>query len=126
MAPPYDSVSTLSSKAQREDSPSPTVLPDDPVSTSSIGYLSGTSGQPLCVRRDALVAMLVEGMLGPNPAQATTIGCQIISEDAQVELLQRFPSSFQLFRIVKVKVTFPSQPDHPRVGYTVEIWSLEN
>ena len=102
MASPDDPVSTSFSNAQREDTPSPAAPPDDPVSTSSIGYLGGTAGQPLCVRRDALAAMLVEGVLGPNQAQGTTIGCQTIAENAEIELLQRFPSGFQFLRILKV------------------------
>ena len=63
MASPDDPVSTSFSNAQREDTPSPAAPPDDPVSTSSIGYLGGTAGQPLCVRRDALAAMLSRACL---------------------------------------------------------------
>jgi hypothetical protein len=113
-------------KAKREDTPSPIIRdeqkkpPGDPASPSSIDHLSVTPGEPLCVDQDSLAAMLVAGMLAANAAQAVTIGCQTIPEDAQVELLQRFPSGFQFLRIVKVKVTSPSQPD-PTVGYTVEI-----
>jgi hypothetical protein len=120
MASPDHPVSTSFSNAQREDTPSPAAPPDDPVSTSSIGYLGGTAGQPLCVHRDALAAMVVEGVLGPNQAQGTTIGCRTIAENAEVELLQRFPSGFQFLRILKVKVTSSSQPE-PLVGYTIEI-----
>ena len=105
--------------AQREDTQLPAAPPEDP-STSSIGHLGGTAGRPLCVRRDALAAMLAEGLLGPNQAQATTIGCQTIAENAEVELLQRFPSGFQFLQIVKVKVTSSSQTE-PLVGYTIEI-----
>ena len=106
--------------AQREDTPLPAAPLDDPVSTSSLGHLSGTAGQPLCVSRDTLAAALGEGVLGPNQAQATTIGCQTIAENAEVELLQRFPSGFQFLQIVKVKVTSSSQTE-PLVGYTIEI-----
>jgi hypothetical protein len=118
--PPDDPAGTSSSNAQLEDTPSPAAPPDDPVSTSSISYLGGIASRPLCVRRDALSAMLVEGMLGHNQAQATMIGCQTIAENAEVELLQRFPSGFPFLRIVKVKVTSSSQPE-PLVGYTIEI-----
>jgi hypothetical protein len=114
-APPEETRS-----AQREDTQLPAAPPEDPVSTSSIGHLGGTAGQPLCVRRDALAAMLAEGLLGPNQAQATTIGCQTITENAEVELLQRFPSGFQFLQIVKVRVTSSSQTG-PLVGYTIEI-----
>jgi signal transduction histidine kinase len=47
-------------------------------------------------------------------------GCHMIPKDAQVEILQRFPSGFQFLRLVKVNVTSPSQPDST-VGYTFEI-----
>jgi hypothetical protein len=121
---PTQDVSTVQAEetqiAQREDTPSPAAPADDPVSNSSNGHLSGTAGQPLCVSRDGLAAMLVEGVLGPNQAPATTIGCQTIAENAEVELLQSFPSGFQFLRIVKVKVTSSSQPE-PLVGYTIEI-----
>jgi hypothetical protein len=106
--------------AQREDTQLPAAPLDDPVSASSNGHLSGTAGQPLCVRRDALAEALAEGMLGHNQAEATTIGCQTIAENAEVQLLQRFPSGFQFLQIVKVKVTSSSQTE-PLVGYTIEI-----
>jgi hypothetical protein len=55
--PPQD-VSTVQPEetrsAQGEDTQLPAAPLDDPVSTSSNGHLSGTAGQPLCVRRDAL------------------------------------------------------------------------
>jgi hypothetical protein len=113
-------------KAKREDTTSPIIRdvqetpPDDPASTSSIDHLSVTPGQPLCVDQDSLAAMLVAGVLASSPAQVTTNGCQTIPEDAQVELLQRYPSGFNFLRAVKVKVTSPTHPD-PAVGYTVEI-----
>ena len=113
-------------KAKREDTISPIIRdvqetpPDDPASTSSIDHLSVTPGQPLCVDQDSLAAMLVAGVLASGPAQVTTNGCQTIPEDAQVELLQRYPSGFNFLRAVKVKVTSPTHPD-PAVGYTVEI-----
>jgi len=106
--------------AQREEPQLPAAPLDDPVSTSSNGHFSGTAGQPLCVSRDALAAALGEGVLVPNRAQATTIGCQTIAENAEVELLQRLPSGFQFLQIVKVKVTSSSQTE-PLVGYTIEI-----
>ena len=106
--------------AQREEPQLPAAPLDDPVSTSSNGHFSGTAGQPLCVSRDALAAALGEGVLVPNQAQATTIGCQTIAENAEIELLKRFPSGFQFLQIVKVKVTSSSQTE-PLVGYTIEI-----
>ena len=107
-------------ETQREDTQLPAAPLDDPVSASSHGHLSGAAGQPLCVSRDALAAELGEGVLRPNEAHATTIGCQTIAENAEVELLRRFPSGFQFLQIVKVKVTSSSQTE-PLVGYTIEI-----
>ena len=121
---PTQDVSTVQPEetrsAQRKDTQLPAAPLDDPVSASSIGHLSGTAGQPLCVSRDTLAAALGEGVLRPNQAQPTTIGCQTIAENAEVELLQRFPSGFQFLQIVKVKVTSSSQTE-PLVGYTIEI-----
>ena len=44
----------------------------------------------------------------------------MIPNDAQVEILQPFPSGFQFLQLVKVNVTSPSQPDST-VGYAFEI-----
>jgi hypothetical protein len=77
-------------------------------------------GQPLCVDREALAAMLVAGMLASSPTQATTNGCQTIPDDAQLEILERYPSGLHFLRVTKVKVTSPKLPD-PTVGFTVEI-----
>ncbi len=113
-------------KAKREDATSPIIrdlqetAPDDPASTSSIDHPSVTPGRPLCVDQDSLAAMLVAGVLASSPAQVTTNGCQTIPEDAQVELLQHYPSGLNFLRAAKVKVTSPTHPD-PAVGYTVEI-----
>jgi hypothetical protein len=91
-----------------------------PASTSAIDHISAAPGQPLCVDQDALAAMLIADVLASNPAQTITNGCQTIPEDAQVELLQHYSSGFHFLRVVKVKVTSPTQQD-PTVGYTVEI-----
>jgi hypothetical protein len=113
-------------KAKGEDTTSPIIrdahetAPDDPASTSSIDHPSVTPGRPLCVDQDSLAAMLVAGVLASSPAQVTTNGCQTIPEDAQVELLQRYPSGLNFLRAAKVKVTSPTHPD-PAVGYTVDI-----
>ena len=94
--------------------------PDDPASTSSINRLRTAPGQPVCVDQDLVAAALIAGMLASDPTQATTTGCQTLPDDAEVEVIQRIPSGFQFLRIVKVKVTSPSQPE-PSVGYTIEI-----
>jgi hypothetical protein len=93
---------------------------DDPDTKSAIDHLSAMPGQPLCVDREALTAMLVAGMLASSPTQATTNGCQTIPDDAQLEILERYPSGLHFLRVTKVKVTSPKLPD-PTVGFTVEI-----
>jgi hypothetical protein len=92
--------------------------PDDPATTSSIDRLS-VSGQPLCVDSEALSVMLVAGLLTANPKNAATHGCQILPEDAKLQILERYPSAFPSVRIVKVRVTSPAQPDLT-FGFTIE------
>jgi len=94
---------------------------DDPVSTSSIDHSSVLSGQIVCADQDSLLAAFVAGVaLGTDSSRLVRYGCQTIPTDAQVEVLQRFPSSFPFVRLVKVNVTFAAQPNS-RVGYTFEI-----
>jgi hypothetical protein len=94
---------------------------DDPASTSSIDHPSVVLGQLVCADQDSLAAAFVAGVvLGASPAQITKYGCQTIPSDAQVEILERFPSSFQFVRVVKVNVTSPPQ-SISTVGYTFEI-----
>jgi uncharacterized phage protein gp47/JayE len=59
--------------------------------------------------------MFVAGMLASSPENATTVGCQTIPENAQVQVLERYPTAFHFLRIVKVQVTAPYVPD-PKVG----------
>ena len=93
---------------------------DDPATTSAIDHPGTAVGQLLCVDRDALAAMLAAGVLASSPEYSTTNGCQTIPEDAQVEVLERYPTGFHSLRTVKVKVTAPSLPN-PNVGYTIEV-----
>jgi len=94
---------------------------DDRASTSSIDRLNVATGQPVCVDQDALSAAFVAAVvIGTRPEQIARYGCHMIPKDAQVEVLQRFPSGFQFLRLVKVNVTSPSQPVST-VGYTFEI-----
>jgi hypothetical protein len=94
---------------------------DDRASTSSIDRLNVAAGQPVCVDQDALSAAFVAAVvIGTRPEQIARYGCHMIPKDAQVEILQRFPSGFQFLRLVKVNVTSPSQPVST-VGYTFEI-----
>jgi hypothetical protein len=91
----------------------------DPATISSIDRLS-VAGQPLCVDTDALAAMLIAGLLTSNPKKAATNGCQTLPEDAKLKLLERYPSVFPSMRIVRVKVTSPTQPDLT-FGFTIEM-----
>lgn len=93
---------------------------DNLPTTSAINHLNAAVGRPLCVDRDALAAMLMAGVLASSPEHVTTNGCQTISEDAEVEVLERYPSSFRFLRVVKAKVTTPSV-SAPLVGYTIEV-----
>jgi len=93
---------------------------DDPATTSSIDLVSFAPGQPLCVDRDALAAMLVAGVLTSDPAEAATLGCQTIPEDAKLELLERYPSVFPFLRLIRVRVASPTQPDLTS-GFTIEM-----
>ena len=94
---------------------------DDPASTSSIDRLNVAAGQPVCVDQDALAAAFFAAVvIGARPEQIASYGCHMIPNDAQVEILQRFPSGFQFLRLVKVNVISPSQPVST-VGYTFEI-----
>ena len=98
---------------------SPSTRAPDAATTSAVDHLSVTPGQPLCVDRDALAAMLAASALASSPAEATTNGCQAIPEDAKVELLERYPNGLRFLRVIKVKVTSPALPDST-VGFTIE------
>jgi hypothetical protein len=81
--------------------------------------VSVAPGQPLCVDRDALAAILFAGVLASSPAETTTNGCQIIPGDAKVELLERYPNGLGFLRVIKVKVTSSALPDST-IGFTIE------
>ena len=93
---------------------------NDPATTSSIDHLSFAHDQPLCKDRDALAAMILAGLLTSNPSEAATPGCQTIPGAAKLELLERSPSVFPFMRMIKVKVTSPTQPDLTS-GFTIEM-----
>ena len=65
----------------------------------------------------AILAALFDLAEASKGARLGRYGCQTIPKDAQVEVLKRFPSSFQFVRLVKVNVTFTPQPNS-RIGYT--------
>ena len=77
-------------------------------------------GQTFCEDRDTLAALLMAGVLASSPDDVTTEGCQTMPEGAQVQVLERYPRAFDLFRTVKVQVTTPAMPA-PKIGYTIEI-----
>ena len=91
---------------------------DDPATTGSIDR-GDPVGRPLCVDQDALLAMLSASLLTSEPEKATTEGCQIIPEDAQVTRLERYPSVFSIVRIVRVKITSLTRPELT-TGFTIE------
>jgi hypothetical protein len=93
---------------------------DDPATTGSINRLTLAPGQPLCIDRDALGAMILAGLLTSDPTKATTIGCQSIPEDAKLEILERSPSIFSFMRIIRVKMTSRTIPDLVS-GFTIEL-----
>jgi hypothetical protein len=93
---------------------------DDAATTESIDRLSFAHGQPLCKDRDTLAAMILAGLLTSDPTKAATPGCQTIPDDAKLEGLERYPSFFPFMRIVRVKVTSPTQPDLVS-GFTIEM-----
>jgi hypothetical protein len=93
-------------------------MPDDAATTSSIDRLS-VAGQPLCVDAEAVGVMLLAGLLTSSPKNAATSGCQALQEGAKLEVLERYPSAFPFIRIVRVRVTSPTQPDLT-FGFTIE------
>ena len=104
-------------KAKTENAPSPPA--PDVATTSTVDRVNVAPGQPICVDRDALAAMLAAGVLASSPAEATTNGCQAIPEDAKIELLERYPSGLRFLRVIRVKVTSPAPLDST-VGFTIE------
>ncbi|MGC1577845.1 MAG: hypothetical protein WA813_17305, partial [Beijerinckiaceae bacterium] len=111
----------LREKSQKAKDTSPPLMPDDPATLSSIDHASAALGRPLCADREALAAAFFAGVvIGTRPEQLASYGCHMIPNDAQVDILQRFPSGFQFLRLVKVNVISPSQPVST-VGYTFEI-----
>ena len=70
--------------------------------------------------REALGLMIVAGALTSDPTKGATRGCQIIPDDAKLELLERSPSVFPFMRTIRVKVTSPTQPDLTS-GFTIEM-----
>ena len=63
--------------------------------------------------------MVLAGLLTSDPTKAATDGCQTLPGDAKLELLERYPSVFPSIRIVRVRVTSPTQPDLT-FGFTIE------
>jgi hypothetical protein len=114
VAPTKTETTTQSNTGEALFSP----MPDDPATTSSIDRLSVT-GQPLCVDTEALTAMLLAGLLTSNPKNTATDGCQTLQEGAKLEVLERYPSAFPFIRIVRVRVTSPTQPNLT-FGFTIE------
>jgi hypothetical protein len=98
---------------------------DDLATTGSIDRFSSVPGQPLCVDRTAVAAMLVAELLTSNSKEAATAGCQTLPEDATLKILERYPSVFSSLRIVRVNVTSPTHPELA-FGFTVEMGRQKN
>jgi hypothetical protein len=91
---------------------------DDPATTGSIARVNPV-GRPLCVDPDALLAMLNAGLLTSNPQEATTEGCRLIPDDAELTRLERYPSVFPTVHITRVKVISQTHPEFT-TGFTIE------
>src|SRR6476620_7038569 len=72
----------------------------------------------------AILAALFDLTEASKGARLGRYGCQTIPKDAQVEVLKRFPSSFQFVRLVKVNVTFTPNQFEDRLH--IRNQSLEN
>jgi hypothetical protein len=92
--------------------------PGHAATTSSIDRLS-VVGQPLCVDAEAVGVTLLAGLLTSNPKNAATNGCRTLQEGTKLEILERYPSAFPFIRVVRVRVTSPTQPDLT-FGFTIE------
>jgi hypothetical protein len=71
------------------------------------------------VDAEAVGVRLLTGLLTSSPKNAATSGCQTLQESAKLEVLERYPSAFPFIRIVRVRVTSPTQPDLT-FGFTIE------
>ena len=98
---------------------SPPLTSDDPETMSANGRPSAALGRPLCVDREALAAMLIAGVFASSLTDVATNGCQTIPWNAQIDLLERYPSGLYFLRVIKVKMTTPAQQDST-VGFTIE------
>jgi hypothetical protein len=96
-----------SQKAKAKDT-SPRLTPD-----------SAALGRPFCADREALAAMLIAGVFASSPTEVATNGCEVIPWNAQIELLERYPSGLHFLRVIKVKMTSPARSDST-VGFTIE------
>jgi hypothetical protein len=94
--------------------------PVQPFTAAPVNRRSALPGQPLCASRDALAAMLLAALQASDPAAANTVGCHLLPADAQLEVLERYPSGFRFMRITRVKVDSKTEPNL-NGGYTVEM-----
>jgi hypothetical protein len=69
--------------------------------------------------REALAAILIAGVFASSPTEVATNGCEVIPWNAQIELLERYPSGSRFLRVIKVKMTSPERSDST-VGFTIE------
>jgi hypothetical protein len=97
-----------------------TVLPSRLDMLARTSTINDLAGRPVCFDRDGLAAVLMAGLLTPDPAQAVLPGCQTIPGDAKVEILERYPTAYPFMRLIKVKVTSHTKPDLTG-GISVEV-----
>ena len=114
-----DCFESLREKSQKAKDTSPPLTPDDPATMSSIDHPSAALGRPLCADREALAAILIAGVFASSPTEVATNGCEVIPWNAQIELLERYPSGLHFLRVIKVKMTSPARSDST-VGFTIE------
>jgi hypothetical protein len=94
---------------------------DDPKSSTSIRHPGIASGQSLCVDQSSLAASIIAGVLASSSDSVMpTNGCDAIPKDANIEILEHYPSGFGFVRVVRVKITNPSD-SNSTIGYTIEV-----
>jgi hypothetical protein len=59
--------------------------------------------------REALAAILIAGVFASSPTEVATNGCEVIPWNAQIELVERYPSGSRFLRVIKVKMTSPER-----------------
>ena len=85
----------------------------------AFGEMTDVNEHPKRAHREALAAILIAGVFASSPTEVATNGCEVIPWNAQIELLERYPSGLHFLRVIKVKMTSPARSDST-VGFTIE------